>query len=234
MSSTVPETSNAATPAPLSDSNTPTVPTEMRPTESAATATSTSARLALMPASYGVCCSHNVALHRLSSRNHGRREQAERADHADAELGSVDEARGRRVLWIALAVSTALALFSICWLIWIAADPQYWFPGAYAPQGEKGPVGDPGPRGRRGRPGPEGPAGAGVDDVASRVEEVAATAEDAASSADEAQGLASDAQSAAENAQSAADDAQSTADDALSTAEDACSELLFNTDSIGC
>jgi hypothetical protein len=43
---------------------------------------------------------------------------------------------------ILLAATTAIALTSVALVVWIAADPQYWFPGAYAQQGDRG---DPGP-----------------------------------------------------------------------------------------
>jgi hypothetical protein len=57
---------------------------------------------------------------------------------------------------ILLAATTAIALTSVGLVVWIAADPQYWFPGAYAQQGDRG---DPGPRGPRGLIGPQGPVG---------------------------------------------------------------------------
>jgi hypothetical protein len=57
---------------------------------------------------------------------------------------------------ILLAATTAVALTSVGLIVWIAVDPQYWFPGAYAQQGDRG---DPGPRGPRGLIGPQGPVG---------------------------------------------------------------------------
>jgi hypothetical protein len=147
---------------------------------------------------------------------------------------SVESDRSHQYLWIALAVSGGLALVSLGCVVWIAADPEYWFPGAYAEQGEKGPRGDAGHRGPIGRRGPEGPAGPGVDEVEARVEEVASTADDALAASEDTRSLANDAQSAAEEAQSTADQAFATADEALSTAQDACSELALNTDSFGC
>jgi hypothetical protein len=146
----------------------------------------------------------------------------------------MDADRADRHLWIGLALSAALALIAIGCLAWIAVDPEYWFPGAYAEQGEKGPRGDPGPRGPAGRRGPEGPAGPGVDDVAARAEEVASTADEALAASEDAQSLAGEAQSAAEDAQSTADEALGAAEQAVTTAQEACSELALNTDSFGC
>jgi hypothetical protein len=34
-------------------------------------------------------------------------------------------------------VNGVLALVALGWLAWIAADPQYWFPGAYAQKGDR-------------------------------------------------------------------------------------------------
>jgi hypothetical protein len=71
---------------------------------------------------------------------------------------------------ILLAATTAVALTSVGLIVWIAADPQYWFPDAYAQQGDRG---DPGPRGPRGLIGPQGPVGdtaeGAVADLDSRV-----------------------------------------------------------------
>jgi hypothetical protein len=46
---------------------------------------------------------------------------------------------GRRVMTVALAVSLALNVVALGWLAWLVADPGYWFPGAYAERGERGP-----------------------------------------------------------------------------------------------
>lgn len=37
-----------------------------------------------------------------------------------------------RYLAAGLAVTAVIAVVSVGWLVWIAADPEYWFPGAYA------------------------------------------------------------------------------------------------------
>jgi hypothetical protein len=87
---------------------------------------------------------------------------------------------GRRFVSAALAASLVLNLAVIGWLGWIVADPSYWFPGAYAEQGERGPSGPRGPRGPVGPPGPVGPdaedAVAGlssdVDDLSARIDDL--------------------------------------------------------------
>jgi hypothetical protein len=40
-----------------------------------------------------------------------------------------------RWLVAGLVVSLATALTAIGLIVWIAVDPEYWFPGAYAPKG---------------------------------------------------------------------------------------------------
>jgi hypothetical protein len=74
---------------------------------------------------------------------------------------------------IALAATAAVALTAIGLIVWIAAEPQYWFPGAYAQKGEQG---DPGPRGPRGPAGSQGPVGdtaeGAIGDLDSRVSDL--------------------------------------------------------------
>jgi hypothetical protein len=72
-----------------------------------------------------------------------------------------------------LAATAAIALTAIGLIVWIAADPQYWFPGAYAAKGGRGDVG---PRGPRGPVGPQGPVGdtaeGAIADLDSRVSDL--------------------------------------------------------------
>jgi hypothetical protein len=65
-----------------------------------------------------------------------------------------------RLLIAGLGVSLLLSATAIGLIAWMNADPQYWFPSAYA---NKGPTGDRGPRGTRGPVGPQGPAGPSGD-----------------------------------------------------------------------
>jgi hypothetical protein len=48
---------------------------------------------------------------------------------------------------IPLAATAAISLTAVGLIVWIAADPQYWFPGAYASKGEQDDVGLRGPQG---------------------------------------------------------------------------------------
>jgi len=93
----------------------------------------------------------------------------------------MDEDR-RKQLLLALIVGNVIFTLSVAgWAVWAVADPEYWFPDAFA---EVGPVGDEGPRGERGARGPAGhpgPSGPGVEDAQ-------ATADDASSRVDEAEG----------------------------------------------
>jgi hypothetical protein len=73
----------------------------------------------------------------------------------------------RRLLVTLLTISLVLNVAAIGWLGWIVADPQYWFPDAYA---EKGQQGDRGPRGPVGPPGPPGPVGPDAEDAFSALD----------------------------------------------------------------
>jgi peptidoglycan hydrolase CwlO-like protein len=99
----------------------------------------------------------------------------------------------RRLLVAVLVVSLAVNAAAIGWLSWIVADPEYWFPGAYA---EKGQRGDRGPRGPVGPAGPPGPVGPDAEDafstldgqlsdVTSEVEDLTSEVEDLRSELDE-------------------------------------------------
>jgi hypothetical protein len=78
-----------------------------------------------------------------------------------------------RWLVAGLVVSLATAFTAIGLIIWIAAEPEYWFPGAYAPKGIQGEQGPRGPAGPQGPPGPIGPdAATAVDDVSSRLDDL--------------------------------------------------------------
>ena len=72
-----------------------------------------------------------------------------------------------RRLVAVLAVSLAANVLAIGRLSWIVADPQYWFPGAYAEKGERG---ERGPRGPIGPPGPPGPVGPDAEAAVSELE----------------------------------------------------------------
>ena len=87
---------------------------------------------------------------------------------------------------MAVTISLALSAVAIGWLSWIVADPEYWFPEAYA---EKGPQGDPGPRGPVGPSGPPGPVGPDAEDAFSALDgqltDVTSEVEDLRSELDE-------------------------------------------------
>ena len=85
-----------------------------------------------------------------------------------------------RAIVALLVANLILSVIALGWLAWITADPQYWFPSAYAQQG---PRGEQGPRGPVGPEGPEGPVGPdaasaidelsfGLDDVSSRLDDL--------------------------------------------------------------
>jgi hypothetical protein len=140
----------------------------------------------------------------------------------------MDVTSDRRVWYLAagLALTAVVAPVAVGWLVWIASDPEYWFPSAYAEQGDKGPRGDPGPRGRPGPPGPVGPAGPSVDDLASRFDDLEFSASDATDRDDNAEAVATEAQSTADYAQRTADEALSAAEDADSKVSEACNQLI--------
>jgi hypothetical protein len=58
----------------------------------------------------------------------------------------MDVTSDRRVWYLAagLALTAVVAAVAVGWLVWIASDPEYWFPGAYAEQGDKGATRRPG------------------------------------------------------------------------------------------
>ena len=77
---------------------------------------------------------------------------------------------------IPLLLTAVVAVTAIGLIVWMAADPQYWFPGAYAAKGERGDVG---PRGRQGPPGPPGPdAATAIDDLSSTVDDLSSRLDD--------------------------------------------------------
>jgi hypothetical protein len=113
-----------------------------------------------------------------------------------------------RTSWlvVALGVSLATALTAIGLIVWIAVDPEYWFPGAYAPKGVQG---DPGPRGPVGRPGPAGPVG---PDAADAINEVSSRLDDLETGS-------------GDQASSSVDDLSSTVDDLSSKLDDMCTAM---------
>jgi hypothetical protein len=71
------------------------------------------------------------------------------------------------VLLATTIASVLLAITSIGLITWMAADPERWFPDAFAQQGEQGP---PGPRGPEGPAGPPGPVGPDAEEAVSTLE----------------------------------------------------------------
>jgi hypothetical protein len=99
----------------------------------------------------------------------------------------MDDTTDRRVRYLTagLALTAVVAAVAVGWLVWIAADPEYWFPDAFA---QEGPLGDQGARGERGPRGPVGPpgeAGPGVDDVSSLADEALTGVQDLQSQTDD-------------------------------------------------
>ena len=113
-----------------------------------------------------------------------------------------------RLLVIGNVVITVLLLI---WAVTVVANPQLWFPGAYAEKGERGdqgPAGDKGPVGKRG---PVGPAGPNVDRALTAAEDLdyrVADLEDQIS-----------------NVQSNVNNVRNIADNADVTADDTCTSL---------
>jgi hypothetical protein len=97
----------------------------------------------------------------------------------------MDHDRRLRYLSVGLGLTALLAVLAVGWLAWIAADPRFWFPDAFA---EQGPRGDEGPRGERGPRGPiglRGETGPGVDDAQSTADEALAGVDDAQTQIDD-------------------------------------------------
>src|SRR4051812_18554295 len=111
------------------------------------------------------------------------------------------------VLLSVAAASLVLAVLSVGAVAWIVADPERWFPDAFAARGDPGP---PGPAGPQGPAGPPGPVGPDAQDAISSLESDVQSLSDH----DGATQLETD----LEEAQSTAEDAQSTAEEAQSTA----------------
>jgi hypothetical protein len=87
----------------------------------------------------------------------------------------------QRTLIATAATSLALSLALGGMLAWVLADPQHWFPGAYAQRGDQGPPGPPGPRGLPGPPGPVGPdASDAIDSLTFQVDDLEASLTDLA------------------------------------------------------
>jgi hypothetical protein len=151
-------------------------------------------------------------------------------------------AEGRSVvprwLYAALAITSIVAVLGAGTVAWMAADPQHWFPGAYA---EKGPRGDTGPRGTAGPRGPVGPPGvSGDEDVSSRLDALETSVLDLQSLADDSSAV-DDLQTRLEEVAGTVDDLSSTLGDTEATAaeawdrvEEACSQLAFDLDTFGC
>jgi hypothetical protein len=78
-----------------------------------------------------------------------------------------------RAIVALLVANLILSVIALGWLAWLSADPQYWFPDAYAQQG---PRGEQGPRGAVGPEGPAGPVGPdavdAIDVLSSRLDDL--------------------------------------------------------------
>lgn len=117
-----------------------------------------------------------------------------------------------------LRKNIALTLVALGWLAWIAADPTYWFPGAYAEKGERGEMGPRGPEGPEGPPGPVGPdAETAIADLQSSLDELDSRLGEL------------EAGEGTSELQSAIDEVRSTADDVTSKVEAVC-DALFASD----
>src|SRR4051794_28854249 len=122
-----------------------------------------------------------------------------------------------RLLVAGLVVSLATALTAIGLIVWMAVDPQYWFPGAYAPQGVQGEPGPRGPVGAQGPPGPVGPdASAAIDDLTSRLDDLET------GNGDQAPESVEDLSSRVDDVASRVDDVESSADDASTKIDAVC------------
>jgi hypothetical protein len=130
-----------------------------------------------------------------------------------------------RFLTVVVVANMALTLLIGGWAIWVAVDPQYWFPGAFAMQGSPG---EQGPTGTRGPPGPPGPLGPGIDDIAVQAEEAASAAEEARGMADDLDGRLAELESIDLY------DLESRLSAAESRVDEACSTLSFDLDTYGC
>jgi hypothetical protein len=128
-----------------------------------------------------------------------------------------------RTRWLVagMAVSLATALTAIGLVVWMAVDPEYWFPGAYAPKGIQG---DPGPRGPVGPPGPAGPVG---PDAADAVDELTSQLEDLTSRLDDLEtGSGDQAPESVTDLSARVDDVESNAEDASNKIDAICNEFF--------
>lgn len=94
-----------------------------------------------------------------------------------------------RLLTALLVGNTILTLAVAGWGAWAVADPEYWFPDAFA---EEGPRGDQGPRGDRGPRGPQGPpgdTGADADEALTAIGDVQSQVDELASRVDNLEGI---------------------------------------------
>jgi outer membrane murein-binding lipoprotein Lpp len=151
-----------------------------------------------------------------------------------AVLGTFAVVTRTRWLVVGLVVSLATAITAIGLIVWIAADPEYWFPGAYAPKGVQGDPGPRGPAGPQGPPGPVGPdaadaideASSRLDDLESRVSDLESRVDDVETRVDDLEtGSGDQAASSVDDLSFRVDNVESTADDASSKLDDICSAL---------
>jgi hypothetical protein len=135
-----------------------------------------------------------------------------------------------RTRWLVtgLVVSLATALTAIGLIVWIAVDPEYWFPGAYAPKGVQGDPGPRGPAGPQGPPGPVGPDAAdAIDEASSRLDDLESRVSDLESRVDDLEtGTGDQAASSVDDLSSRMDDVESTADDASTKLANICDAFL--------
>lgn len=145
-----------------------------------------------------------------------------------ASTDDMTEQRRSRVLLALIVGNVVLTLAVVGWVVWAAADPEYWFPGAFA---EQGPRGDEGPRGDQGPRGPAGPTGApgpGVEDVQAAVDDAQSTADDGLAQVE-------DIGSRVDNLEGVdVYDLESRVSDLESRVEEACSTLSYDLDTFGC
>jgi hypothetical protein len=136
--------------------------------------------------------------------------------------------RRLRYLSVGLGLTALLAVFAIGWLAWIAADPRYWFPEAFAEQGPRGDVGPRGERGPRGPIGLRGEGGPGVEDAQS-------TADEALARVDEAQTQIDDLSSRVDNLEGVdIYDVERRLSEVESRVDEACDQLASDLGASGC
>ena len=134
---------------------------------------------------------------------------------------NADDTKGVRLLRTLITVNVVLVLLVGGWAVWVTADPEYWFPGAYAEKGARGDEGPRGPRGERGPLGQVGPAGPGVEDVSSTVDDLNSRVDDIEDSVHNLEGV-------------DVYEVEQRLTDVESRVDEACSTLSLDLDTFGC